>query len=97
MRADQLRAELLHVLAAAQRPITTTEARLALTAPPAHHARPVVAEQVYRALVVLQRHGMVRRVEDDSSRDAYWELAMLFADIPGPMRGYRNPPAGATP
>lgn len=97
MRADQLRAELLQVLAAAQRPMTTTEARIAITDTLAGRGRPIVSEQVYRALVILQRHGAVRRVEEPSSRAAHWELAMLFCEIPGALRGYRQqpPPAGA--
>lgn len=86
MKAAQLRAELLKVLDAAQQPITTTEARLTIARGLEGQDRPVVAEQVYRALVVLQRRGVVRRVEENSRRDAQWELVMLFADIPGALR-----------
>ncbi|WP_264916190.1 hypothetical protein [Mycobacterium kiyosense] len=46
--------------------------------------RPVVAEQVYHAFMVLRRRGVVRRVDERSSRRARWELAVLFGDtLPG--------------
>lgn len=79
MKAEHLRAELIAVLGAAQSPITTTDARIAVANRcGGQDGRPVVAEQVYRALVILQRRGVVRRVDEPASRHAQWELAMLL-------------------
>lgn len=83
MKAEQLRRELLTVLTEAQGPVTTTQARLAVTrSPRVADSRPPVAEEVYRALVVLQRHGTVRRADDPARRGAMWEMAALFGDVP---------------
>lgn len=90
MNAEHLRAELLAVLAAARGPITTTEARVAIAGTLDSHDRPVVAEQVYRALAVLQRRGVVRRADEPSRHGARWELAMLCVDAPGAARGDRQ-------
>lgn len=87
MKAEHLRAELLAVLAAARGPITTTEARVAIAGTLDSHDRPVVAEQVYRALAVLQRRGVVRRADEPSRRGARWELAMLCAETPQSAKG----------
>ncbi|KQH80845.1 hypothetical protein AO501_26095 [Mycobacterium gordonae] len=95
MKAAQLRAELLKVLQKADGPITTTEARLEVSRGHGSEERPVVAEQVYRALVALQRYGAVRRVDDCSRRDALWELAVLFSEIPRTLHGPRRQPPGA--
>ncbi|GAB3036764.1 hypothetical protein MBOU_43420 [Mycobacterium bourgelatii] len=92
MKPDQLRIELLSILAAAEEPVTTTDARIAIARMLHAHDRPVVAEQVYRALVLLQRRGLVRRVDDSSSRGVRWELVVPFCEIPGPLRGYRQHP-----
>lgn len=88
MNAERLRAELLAALAAAAEPITTTEARIAVSRTlAAELVRPPVTEEVYRCLLVLQRHGRVRRVVDEPSRRcAKWELATLFSEIPLPTQ-----------
>ncbi|WP_156671156.1 MULTISPECIES: hypothetical protein [unclassified Mycobacterium] len=74
MSAEQLRAELLDVLTNATEPLSTTQARLAVTERCQRRGRPVVAEEVYRALVILARRGLVRRVTDQPGRRAHWEL-----------------------
>lgn len=94
MNAEQLRGELIVVLTAAQGPITTTDGRIAV-ANGRQDRPPVVAEQVYRALVVLQRRGVVLRVDEPASRHAQWELAMLFGHTAYFTRGYGQHPARA--
>lgn len=74
MSPEQLRAELVAVLGAADRPTTTSAARIAVTRNRGRRARPVVAEEVGRALRTLQRRGVVRRVHDQPARLAHWEL-----------------------
>lgn len=74
MRGERLRAELVEVLAAAQGPTTTSAARIAVSERRGGRGRPVVAEEVYRALLTLQRCGVVRRVHDQPGRLAHWEL-----------------------
>lgn len=74
MNAAQLRAELIEVLASAPEHITTSTARIALSEQAHGRDRPVVAEEVYRALLILQRKGIVRRVHDQPGRLAHWEL-----------------------
>jgi Fe2+ or Zn2+ uptake regulation protein len=74
VNAAQLRAELIEVLARTSEPITTSIARIALSERADGRDRPVVAEQVYRALLILQRKGIVRRVHDQPGRLAHWEL-----------------------
>ena len=75
MSGEQLRAELAEVLAAAEGPTTTSAARIAVTERRRRCGRrPVVAEEVYRALLTLQRRGVVRRVHDEPGRHAHWEL-----------------------
>ncbi|SOJ57023.1 hypothetical protein MSIMFB_04501 [Mycobacterium simulans] len=54
--------------------MSTTQAHLAVTEYCRRHGPPVVAEEVYRALVILARRGVVRRVEDQPGRGAHWEL-----------------------
>lgn len=75
MSAEELRAQLVDALARAAGPLTTPAARTAVTE---HRGqlgrRAVVAEEVYRALLTLQRRGMVRRVHDQPGRLAHWEL-----------------------
>lgn len=75
MTAEQLRAELVEVLAGAQGSTTTSAARIAVTEQRRRFGRrAVVAEEVYRALLTLQRRGLVRRVYDKPGRLARWEL-----------------------
>jgi Fe2+ or Zn2+ uptake regulation protein len=71
--AEQLRADLVEVLAAASGPTTTGAARMAVVEQRGERGRPEVGEDVYRALQILQRRGVVRRVEDPG-RHARWEL-----------------------
>lgn len=80
MEAAHLRAELVAVLATAEGPLTTTDARIAVADKRGSQDRPVVTEQVYHALMVLHRRGVVRRVDERPSRRARWELAVLFGD-----------------
>lgn len=84
MNAEQLRRELIAVLEAAGGPLTTTAVRAAVSTRLNHRGRAVVAEEVYRALLVLQRRGIVRRVFDQPGHLAHWELAVLFADTTSP-------------
>lgn len=79
MNAEQLRDQLLEVLAGASEPRTTTQARLAVTECCRRRGRPVVAEEVYRALVILARRGVVHRVEDQPGRAAHWEVTRRHA------------------
>lgn len=72
--ADQLRAELIEVLACASGPPTTRAARTAITEQRSQRGRPVVAEDVYRVLQTLRRRGQVRRVNGQPGRHAHWEL-----------------------
>jgi Fe2+ or Zn2+ uptake regulation protein len=75
MSDEQLRADLVEVLADARGPTTTSAARIAVTEHRGRFGlRPVVAEEVYRALLTLQRRGVVRRVHHQPGRHAYWEL-----------------------
>lgn len=74
MSAEQLRDNLTEVLADATEPLSTTQARLTVTERCQRRGRPVVAEEVYRALVLLARRGVVRRVNDQPGRGAHWEL-----------------------
>jgi Fe2+ or Zn2+ uptake regulation protein len=70
--AAQLRAALIEVLAATHQPMTTSAARIALSKRPGDCVRPAVAEEVYRALLILQRQGAVRRVHDQPGWLAHW-------------------------
>jgi Fe2+ or Zn2+ uptake regulation protein len=72
--AEQLRADLVGVLAGASGPTTTRAARIAVAEQRGERGRPVVAEDVYRALQTLQRRGVVRRVDDQPGHHARWEL-----------------------
>jgi hypothetical protein len=75
MSGEQLCADLVEVLAAAQGPTTTSAARIEVTEHRGRRGRrPAVAEEVYRALLTLQRRGVVRRVDHQPGRHAYWEL-----------------------
>ncbi|VAZ69792.1 hypothetical protein LAUMK40_05955 [Mycobacterium kansasii] len=74
MNAAQLRAALIEVLAGTREPMTTSAARMALSERFRGSARPLVAEEVYRALLILQRQGVVRRVHDQPGRLAHWQL-----------------------
>jgi hypothetical protein len=58
--AEQLRADLVDVLAAASGPTTTRAARIAIAEQRGERGRPVVAEDVYRALQTSERRGVVR-------------------------------------
>ncbi len=72
MTADELQRELLAVLAAAQAPLTTSTLLAELNGRNASAARPIVIEQVYRALRVLANQGQVRRVRGHPGRAAHW-------------------------
>jgi Fe2+ or Zn2+ uptake regulation protein len=85
VNAEQLRDQLIDVLAAADAPVSTRQARLAVTECCRRRGRPVVAEEVYRVLVILARRGAVRRVSDQAGREAHWELT---------RRHLRRPAAG---
>jgi Fe2+ or Zn2+ uptake regulation protein len=74
VNAAQLRAALIEVLAGTREPMTTSAARMALSERFRGSARPLVAEEVYRALLILQRQGVVRRVHDQPGRLAHWQL-----------------------
>jgi hypothetical protein len=74
VNAEQLRAALVGVLAAANGPTTTSAARIAITEHRGAHGRPVLAEEVYRPLLTLQRRG-VRRVHDQPGRPAPGDLS----------------------
>ena len=79
MSGEQLRADLVEVLADAHGPTTTSAARIAVTEHRRRRGRrPVVAEEVYRALLTLQRRGVVGRVHDQPGRLAYWELTHSY-------------------
>lgn len=78
MNAEQLRTALIGVLTANGGPTTTSAACLAVTEQPGGQGCPVVAEQVYRALLILQRRGIVRRVHDQPGRLAHWELTHSY-------------------
>lgn len=88
VNADQLRAELIHVLNGTHEPLTTSAARIALTERTAGRCRPVVAEEVYRCLLILQRQGVVRRVHDRPGRLAHWELTPSAR--PAAKQGHRR-------
>jgi hypothetical protein len=85
VNAEQLRDQLSEVLAGASAPMSTSQARLAVTQYCRRRGRAVVAEEVYRALVILARRGVVRRVADQPGRGAHWELT---------RRHVRRPAAG---
>lgn len=74
MNAEQLRDPLLEVLAGADEPISTAQARLAVTECCRRRGRPAVAEEVYRPLAILARRGVVRRAAGRPGRGAHWEL-----------------------
>jgi len=75
MNAAQLRAELIEVLAGTHEPMTSRAARIALSERVGGSCRPLVAEEVYRWLLILQRNGVVRRVHDQPGRLAHWQLS----------------------
>jgi Fe2+ or Zn2+ uptake regulation protein len=64
VNAKQLRDQLLELLAGASEPMSTTQAPQAVTEYCRRRGRPVVAEEVYRALVILARRSVARRVAD---------------------------------
>ena len=74
--AEQLRGRLVEILASAKGPTTTSAALIAVT----NHCctnehRPVVVEEVYRSLLILQHRGIVRRVRrKQPGRHARWQL-----------------------
>lgn len=78
MSAEQLRTALIGVLTANDGPITTSAARLAVIERRSQNGRPVVAEHVYRTLLILQRRGIVRRVHDQPGRLTHWELTHSY-------------------
>lgn len=67
-----LQAEVLAVLCGAAAPLTTREVREIVNR---NRAQPLVAEQVYRRLLALQRHGLVRRVDVAGMRNTHWQCA----------------------
>lgn len=77
MDAEQLRGCLIEILASAKGPTTTSAALIAVTDKYSRdQRRPVVVEEVYRALLILQRRGIVRRVRrQQPGRHARWQLA----------------------
>lgn len=74
MNAEQLRNDLTEILACSAEPLSTTQARQAVTERCQRRGRPVVAEEVYRALAILARRGVVRRISDQPGRSTHWEL-----------------------
>ncbi|OHV03733.1 hypothetical protein [Mycobacterium talmoniae] len=70
MRISPLQAEILAIIRGFGSPVNTTEVRHLLNE---QRIRPLVAEQVYHALVTLQRHRQVRRVPRPGTRNVYWE------------------------
>jgi hypothetical protein len=74
VNAEQLRNHLLEVLEGADAPMSTTQARLAVTEYCRRLGRPVVAEEVYRALVILARRGQVCRAANPPGRSTHWKL-----------------------
>ena len=84
MNAEQLRDQLVEVLAAASELMSTSQARLAVTEYCRRRRRPVVAEK-RRALVILARRGVVRRGADQPGQGAHWALT---------RRDVRRPAAG---
>jgi hypothetical protein len=85
VNAKQLRDQLLEVLTGASEPMSTTQARQAVTECCRRRGLPVVAEEVYHALVILARRGVVHRAADQPRRSAHWELT---------RRHVRRPAAG---
>jgi Fe2+ or Zn2+ uptake regulation protein len=73
VNGEQLRAHLIEVLRRAEGPTTPTAARAAHTGHRDDHGPAVVAELVYRALLILQRRGVVRRAHG-RGHHAHWEL-----------------------
>jgi Fe2+ or Zn2+ uptake regulation protein len=65
-------AEVLAVLCDAAAPLSTREVRELVNR---DRAQPLVAEQVYRRLLALQRHGLVRRVDVAGARNTHWQCA----------------------
>jgi Fe2+ or Zn2+ uptake regulation protein len=66
-------AAILTLLCDAGETLSTTEVRERITR---GRERALVAEQVYRALISLQRAGGVRRVHVAGSRKAFWEATV---------------------
>jgi Fe2+ or Zn2+ uptake regulation protein len=64
---------ILAVLCGAGEPLSTTEVRERINR---GRDNALVAEQVYRALVILHQVGAVRRVHVADSRKAFWETAV---------------------
>lgn len=60
---------ILAVLCEAGEALSTTEIRLRLNR---GCRTPLVAEQVYRVLLALQQADLVRRVQVDGTRNAFW-------------------------
>ena len=87
MNAEQLRNDLTEVLADASEPLSTSQAWLAVTERCQRRGRSVVAEEAFRAaLVILARRGVVRRA-DQPGRSAHWELTYHHV---GPLRPARG-------
>ncbi|MEZ0362298.1 hypothetical protein ACAG26_01140 [Mycobacterium sp. pUA109] len=70
MSISPLQAEILAIIGDFGSPVNTTEVRHLLNR---QRIRPLVAEQVYHALVTLQRHRLVCRVPRPGTRNVYWE------------------------
>jgi len=89
VNADQLRDQLLEVPAGADAPMSTSQGRLAVTEYCRRRGPLVIAEEVYRALVILAPRAVVRRVADQPGRAACWELTRRH---PAAGRGWGDAP-----
>jgi hypothetical protein len=85
VNAQQLRDQLVEVLADANAAMSTSQARLAVTDYSRRRGRPVVAEEVCRALVIPAARGVVRHAADQPGRRARWELTRRH--VRGPAAG----------
>lgn len=64
---------ILAVLCDAGEALSTTEVRVRVNR---ERPAPLVAEQVYRALLALREAGVVRRVKVAGSRNTFWEATV---------------------
>jgi Fe2+ or Zn2+ uptake regulation protein len=65
-------AEVLAVLCEAAAPLSTREVRELVNR---QRSELLVAEPVYRRLLALPRHGLVRRVDVAGKRNTHWQCA----------------------
>jgi Fe2+ or Zn2+ uptake regulation protein len=66
----QLQAEVLSAVCDSDSPLSTTDVRHVVNR---GRPRPLVAEQIYRVLLALERRGFVRRAHQPPTRDVYWQ------------------------